>query len=109
MKPEDEARKEIDQLLQKAGWIIQDLKELNLGAGLGVAVREFRLTGGAADYALFTDRRLVGVVEAKPKGTPLSGIAEQSEGYLSSVPANVPYAISILSEPGLPQVVCEIR
>src|SRR5690606_12253878 len=92
MKPEDEARQEIDRLLQAAGWVIQDLKELNLGASLGVAIREFRMTDGAADYALFVERKLVGVVEAKSVGTPLSGIAEQSEGYLSSVPANVPYA-----------------
>jgi type I restriction enzyme R subunit len=92
MKPEEQARRQIDQLLLAAGWQIQDLNDLNLGAGLGIAVREFRMTDGAADYALFLDRKLVGVVEAKPEGTPLSGVAEQSAGYLSSVPPNVPYA-----------------
>lgn len=92
MKPEEKARQKIDQLLEAAGWKIQDLEQLNLGEGLGVAVREFRMTDGAADYALFIDRKLVGVVEAKAEGTTLGGVAEQSAGYLSSVPANIPYA-----------------
>src|SRR5439155_7219148 len=47
---------------------------------------------GAADYGLFVDRKMVGIVEAKPEGTTLSGVAEQSTSYLSSVPANVQYA-----------------
>jgi type I restriction enzyme R subunit len=72
MTPEDEARKDIDELLKKAGWILQDYKQLNLGEGLGVAVRNFPLTTGFADYMLFIDRKAVGAVEAKPKGTTLS-------------------------------------
>ncbi len=50
MKPEEKARQEIDQLLEKAGWKVQDYRELNLGASLGVAVREFPLKSGEADY-----------------------------------------------------------
>ena len=76
MKPEEEARKKIDSLLEKAGWIVQDYKHLNLGAGVGVAVREFPLKGaGFADYLLFVNRKAVGVLEAKPEGTTLSGVA----------------------------------
>ena len=41
MTPEQKARQDIDQLLTKAGWAIQDVDEINLGAGLGVAVREY--------------------------------------------------------------------
>ena len=37
MKPEEEARKKIDGLLELAGWFVQDYKDLNLGAGVGVA------------------------------------------------------------------------
>ena len=48
MKPEEKARQEIDQLLEKAGWKVQDYRELNLGASLGVAVREFPLKSGSA-------------------------------------------------------------
>ena len=50
LKPEEEARKKIDALLEKAGWLVQDNKGLNLGAGVGIAVREFPLKGaGFAD------------------------------------------------------------
>lgn len=38
MKPEDEARINIDLLLAQADWVIQDYKDLNLGASLGVVV-----------------------------------------------------------------------
>jgi type I restriction enzyme R subunit len=41
MTPEGRARKKIDELLTAAGWHVQDRDEMNLGAGLGVAVREY--------------------------------------------------------------------
>ncbi|VUT26424.1 MAG: type I restriction enzyme EcoKI subunit R [Candidatus Methanolliviera sp. GoM_asphalt] len=75
MKPEEKARQKIDQLLESAGWKVQNLRELDLGSSLGVAVREFPLESGTADYLLFADKRAVGVVEAKPEGTTLSGVA----------------------------------
>lgn len=58
---------EIDRQLGACGWIVQDYKKLNLGAGIGVAVREFKMSGGydAADYLLFVNRRAAGVIEAK--------------------------------------------
>jgi len=47
MEPEEEAREIIDDLLTKAGWIIQDYKELDLskseGDKNGIAVREYPL------------------------------------------------------------------
>jgi type I restriction enzyme R subunit len=67
LKPEKKAREQIDRLLEAAGWKIQDLPDLNLGASLGVAVREFPLNSGAADYLNFVDREAVGVIEAKPE------------------------------------------
>src|SRR3990172_1487142 len=91
MKPEEKARQEIDRVLEAAGWKVQDLSQLNLGASLGVVVREFPLEPGTADYLLFVDRKAVGVVEAKPVGTTLSGVAEQTEGYLTGVPENLPH------------------
>jgi type I restriction enzyme R subunit len=36
MKPEEKARQNIDQLLEKAGWKIQDSKDLNLSVSIGV-------------------------------------------------------------------------
>jgi type I restriction enzyme R subunit len=40
LTPEALARQTIDQKLTAAGWIVQDYRALNLGAGAGVAVRE---------------------------------------------------------------------
>ena len=65
MTPEAKARESIDQKLTQAGWLVQDLQSLNLGAAAGVAVREYPTDTGPADYALFVDRDAVGVIEAK--------------------------------------------
>lgn len=92
MKPEELARQKIDSLLDAASWKIQDYKDLNLSASLGVAIREFPLKSGFADYLLFVDKKAVGVIEAKPEGTPLSGTAVQSDKYLLSLPPSLPCA-----------------
>lgn len=91
MTPEQQAREQIDRMLDAAGWTIQDVGDLNLGAGRGVAVREFPLPSGEADYLLFVNRKAVGVVEAKPAGVTLSGVHDQSEKYVTAVPANLPH------------------
>jgi type I restriction enzyme R subunit len=54
--PEARAREAIDHRLAAAGWVVQDHKALNLGAGPGVAVREVPTDGGPADYVLFVQR-----------------------------------------------------
>ena len=86
MKPEEKARENIDRLLIKAGWVIQDRKQMNLGESQGVAVREYPMSPGPTDYLLFVERRAVGVIEAKPEGTTLSGVSEQTEKYLTGIP-----------------------
>jgi len=91
MTPEEHAREHIDQLLEAAGWAVQDYKDLNFGASLGVAVREFPLKTGVADYLLFTNRKAAGVIEAKPEGDTLSGVAEQSSKYLIGLPKTIPH------------------
>ena len=85
VEPEAQAREKIDKMLIETGWIIQDYSQLNLGAAKGIAVREFPIGKDAVDYALFIDRVPVGVVEAKPAGWTLSGVTEQSEGYLKGL------------------------
>ena len=65
MTPETKARQHIDQKLEQAGWVVQDMKQLNLGAAPGVAVREYPTDSGPADYVLFVNRNAVGVIEAK--------------------------------------------
>lgn len=58
MTPEQKARQIIDQKLEQAGWVLQDLKQLNLSAAPGVAVREYPTDTGPADYVLFVNRQL---------------------------------------------------
>jgi len=84
--PEDHARSRIDRQLAASGWLVQSRDAMNLGAGPGVAVREFQTASGPADYALFVGRRLCGVIEAKPAGTTLSGFSEQASRYIADVP-----------------------
>lgn len=89
MKPEELARKKIDELLEAAGWKVQSVKDLNPSASLGIAIREFPLKSGFADYLLMADRKALGVIEAKPEGTTLSGTADQSDKYLFSLPPDL--------------------
>jgi len=72
MTPEQTSRQQIDRQLEKAGWSVQDYRQMNITAGLGVAVREFPRTTGNADYMLYADAKAIGVVEAKPKGRTLT-------------------------------------
>ncbi|MBR2392019.1 MAG: hypothetical protein IKA93_00380 [Elusimicrobiaceae bacterium] len=45
---------------------MQDRKDFNRFAGVGVACREFLMEDGTeADYLLFVDGKAVGVIEAK--------------------------------------------
>lgn len=53
--PEQKARRAIDADLTAAGWLVQDLSDLDLTAGRGIAAREFQLKPlfGFADYLLY--------------------------------------------------------
>lgn len=86
MTPETKARQRIDQKLESAGWVIQDMKQINLSASAGVAVREFPTDSGPADYVLFVHREAVGVIEAKQDnaGENLTAAEAQTARYASS-------------------------
>ena len=86
MSPEEKARLVIDEQLKKSGWIIQDMKGLNLIAGRGVAVREYPTSSGEVDYALFVDGVPVGIAEAKreEKGEDITTVEKQSARYAKS-------------------------
>jgi type I restriction enzyme, R subunit len=90
MTPEQKARQQIDRQLEQAGWKVQDYRQLNITAGMGVAVREFPLTTGDADYMLYADAKVIAVVEAKPKGHTLTGVETQSGKYLDGLPEKLP-------------------
>jgi type I restriction enzyme R subunit len=91
MTPEEKARQDIDKLLEAARWNVQDYKQYCPSASMGVAVREFPLKGGEADYVLFIEGKAVGVIEAKPQGTTLGGVDSQSGKYAESFPENYPH------------------
>ena len=48
--PEQRARHNIDRMLELAGWSVQDAIDLDFTASRGVALREFPLKAGFADY-----------------------------------------------------------
>lgn len=87
--PESKARQEIDRLLEAAGWVIQNHANLYLFAARGVAVREYPLKTGPADYLLFVDNKVVGVIEAKKLGETLSGYEAQAERYSAGLPSHL--------------------
>ena len=86
MSPEEQARLKIDDKLTQAGWVIQDMKQLNLGAAIGVAVREYPTDTGPADYVLFVNRNAVGVIEAKKDsaGENITVVESQTERYAAA-------------------------
>lgn len=92
MTSEIHARERIDQLLTQAGWFVQDVKDTNIYAGKGVAIREFPLKQGHgfADYLLYVDGRAAGVIEAKKTGTTLTGVETQSDKYAKGLPDGLP-------------------
>jgi type I restriction enzyme R subunit len=88
--PEQKARREIDAMLLASGWLVQSREDLDLSAGRGVAVREFKMKAGFgfADYLLYLDRKSLGAVEAKADGT-LTGVEAQSAKYAAGLPDNL--------------------
>ncbi len=91
MTPERKARQTIDRMLEASGWQIQNYAERETDASFGVAVREYPLKDDQrADYLLFINSVAVGIIEAKPKGTKVSGPMQQAERYHASLPDTLP-------------------
>ena len=91
MTPEQKARCNIDKMLEASGWHIQNYAERDTAAALGVAVGEYRLRADQrADYLLFIGGVAIGVIEAKPEGTTLSGALQQAERYRANLPDDLP-------------------
>ena len=91
-QPEQQAREEIDRLLNAAGWQVFDVAQANIHAARGVALREFPLESGCgfADYLLYLDGKAAGVIEAKKLGATLTGVEIQSGKYAQGLPASLP-------------------
>jgi type I restriction enzyme R subunit len=84
--PEQIARDSIDKQLTASGWIIQDIKKINLHAGAGVAVREYLTDVGPADYVLFVEGKPCGIIEAKreEEGHKINVHEGQAEDYAAA-------------------------
>ncbi len=91
LQAEQRARGLIDRQLKDAGWSVQDKRDLNLFASRGVACREVVMKPGhgRADYLLYVEQKVVGVIEAKPEGATLSGVEWQSATYAEGLPPEV--------------------
>lgn len=96
--PEQKARREIDAKLSASGWLVQDLDDIDLTAGRGIAVREFKMKSGfgKADYLLYVDKKALGAVEAKAEGT-LTGVEAQSAKYAAGLPTSKPRSRKAIS------------
>ena len=84
--PEQIARDRIDDRLRAAGWGVQSATAIDHAAAPGIAVREYQTTVGPADYALFGDRKPLGIVEAKTDawGEKITTVEQQSAGYATA-------------------------
>ena len=84
--PEQIARDNIDSALVRSGWIIQSIKQVNLNAGMGVAVKEYLTDAGPADYVLFAEGKPCGVIEAKreEEGHRMNVHEAQGEEYANA-------------------------
>lgn len=100
MKPEDKARLTIDKKLIESGWVIQDVKSLNLSASLGVAVREFPTSTGPVDYALFIEGVPVGVIEAKKtdEGENITAVFSLCKQHVQVDQKHLPHSLRIRSD-----------
>lgn len=87
MSPEEKARLEIDKQLVEAGYVVQDMKELDITAAKGVVVREYPTDTGEVDYLIFINQQPVGIIEAKAidKGEKLIvEVEDQTRRYVNS-------------------------
>lgn len=84
--PEQISRDNIDKQLNSCGWVIQSIKNINLNAGLGVAVKEYLTDVGPADYVLFVEGKPCGIIEAKreEEGHRMNVHEKQSENYANA-------------------------
>lgn len=90
-QPEQQARGNIDRLLEAAGWHVCDAAAANIHAARGVAIREFPLPGyGFADYLLYVDGKAAGVIDTKKEGVTLTGVETQSDKYTKGLPVGLP-------------------
>ncbi len=87
MESEKATRKErIDISLHKQGWKVIPYKEgLDTSTCTKHAVGEFPTDNGPADYALFVNGQLLGIIEVKKYGIGAQNVLEQAKRYARGV------------------------
>ncbi|WP_027410459.1 type I restriction-modification system endonuclease [Anoxybacteroides tepidamans] len=98
---EAETRLLIDQQLRDAGWeadseTIRFSKGARPEKGKNMAIAEWPLKKGYADYALFVGLELVGIIEAKRASKDIPSDIEQAKEYAKLV---VPHGNEVIHEP----------
>lgn len=90
---EEETRLLIDEQLRAAGWEA-DTEELRYGKGVrpekgkNLAIAEWPLKKGFADYALFIGLEFIGIIEAKRRSKNILSDIEQAKNYARLVEQN---------------------
>lgn len=90
--PEQLARNKIDKRLCSPllGWeVIPWTKNLETSLLLAHAVEEYPTETGPADYALFVNGKLLGVIEAKKEKIGVEGVLAQAKRYSIGVPNTI--------------------
>ncbi|RRN77806.1 type I restriction-modification system endonuclease, partial [Pseudoxanthomonas sp. SGD-10] len=91
---EKETRELIDEQLRQMGWeantslLNAKIKHTFPERGRNIAIAEWPVKGGYADYALFIGTTLYAVIEAKKYGQDISTNLDQSKRYASNVLAH---------------------
>lgn len=88
---ENQTRKRrIDAKLKRLGWELIPYHSSLATANFGNhAVEEFPTPSGPADYALFVNGQLLGIIEAKKVSTGVENVMEQAKRYAKAVPDSI--------------------
>ncbi|MCS7054544.1 MAG: DEAD/DEAH box helicase family protein, partial [Ignavibacterium sp.] len=91
MSCEYQVRKQkIDKLLKNSGWEIIPFRLLNTNIlFFAYALEEFPTKNGPADYALFVNGRLLGIIEAKKTQIDPQNVLEQAKRYSKGAENNL--------------------
>ena len=88
-------KKRIDQQLKAAGWSITPYHlGLNTSMLSKHAIEEYPTENGPADYALFVNGNLLGIIEAKKYGIGAQNVLEQAKRYAKGVIHNIGTSVS---------------
>jgi type I restriction enzyme, R subunit len=80
----------IDKQLSALGWKITPYSDtINISALSNHAVEEYPTSNGPADYALFADAKLLGIVEAKKVSTNPQNVLEQAKRYSNGIASDL--------------------